>query len=213
MTQRRSAETELLAQLGGWRGIFDSGFPVVVFVIANAMAGLSVGVWAAIGAGAVVFALRLVRRQSVQQAVSGFLGVAIAAFIASRLHRAEGFYLPGILLSAASLVVVAGSVLVRWPLVGVVWGYFEGTGTTWRQDRALRRTYTLATLPWVAMYAAKAIVQGLLYLDEKAGWLAVARIAMGYPLLALVVLATVWIVRRGTGAGGGRSRHSAHQGA
>ena len=47
----------------------------------------------------------------------------IRASSASRLHRAEGFYLPGIFINFASLAVFAGSVLFRFPLIGLVWPF------------------------------------------------------------------------------------------
>ncbi|HYT10540.1 MAG TPA: DUF3159 domain-containing protein, partial [Mycobacteriales bacterium] len=81
----------LVESLGGWRGLADSGLPVVVFVGVNAAAGLAAAVWAALAAGVLLLVLRLVRRQSAQQAVSGFLGVALAAYIASRTGEAKGY--------------------------------------------------------------------------------------------------------------------------
>lgn len=191
-----AAEQALLAQLGGWRGIFDSGFPVLVFVVVNAVAGLSPAIWASVGAGALVLLIRLLRRQSPQQAIGGFVVVAIAAFVASRLHKAEGFYLPGLFINAAYILGFGGSILIRWPLIGVVWGYFEGSGTRWRSDPVRRRAYTGATLLWTAMYAIRLGVAVPLYLRGSAGGLGVASIVLGYPLTALVVLGTIWLIRR-----------------
>src|SRR6266516_5973663 len=59
----------LVESIGGWRGLVDSGLPVVVFVAANTVAGLAAAVWSAIGCGVLLLALRLVRRESVQQTV------------------------------------------------------------------------------------------------------------------------------------------------
>jgi len=174
----------------------DSGLPVVVFVIVNATAGLRWAIWAAIAAGAAVLVVRLLRREPVQFAVSGFLGVGFAAFLAHRLGRAEGFFIPGIILNAGYCTAFAVSVLIRWPLVGVVWTYLDSGTRGWRDQPALRRAYTQATLLWTAMYAAKTGVQGLLYLNEQPGWLAVAKLSMGYPLFAVVVAGTLWLVRR-----------------
>jgi hypothetical protein len=191
-----SARTRFDEQLGGIKGMVDSGLPVLVFVLANATLGLRAAVWAAVAAGVAVLLLRLVRREPVQFAVSGFLGVAFAAFLAHRLGRAEGFFIPGIFTNAAFFTAFTVSVLIRRPLVGVVWTYLDSGMAQWRDQPALRRAYTQATLLWVAMYAMKTVVQGLLYLNQQPGWLAVAKIAMGYPLFAVVVAATLWLVRR-----------------
>lgn len=196
MTEPDAAPTRFVEQLGGVKGLIDSGLPVVVFVIANALAQLKVAIIAALVAGVAVFALRLARRESPQFAVSGLFGVAIAAYFAHRLGRAEGFFIPGIILNAAYFVVFAGSIVIRRPLIGVLWTYFGDGAQGWRQQPVLRRAYTLATLWWALMYGAKTGLQGLLYLQHQPGWLAVAKLSMGYPLFAVNVAATLWLVRR-----------------
>jgi hypothetical protein len=111
---------EFLDQLGGWRGMFDASLPTVTFVVANGIGGLRTGIWAAVIAALAVLVLRLARRESTQQAVSGLFGVAIAVAIAAASGEARNFYAPGIIRNAVIGVVLLGSVLVRWPLVGVV---------------------------------------------------------------------------------------------
>jgi len=185
----------LVESIGGWRGLVDSGLPVVVFVATNTLAGLTAAIWAAVGAGAVLFVLRLVRRETVQQAVSGFLGVAVAAWIASRTGEAKGFFLLGIWASFLYAGVFAVSVLVRWPLVGVIWEYVDGAAG-WRRDRALMRVYTWTTLVWVGVFLSRGLVQRFLYEEDRTGWLAVARLAMGYPLTVGALAVSVLAVRR-----------------
>jgi Protein of unknown function (DUF3159) len=188
----------LVESIGGWRGLLDSGLPVVVFVIANALAGLQPAIWAAIGAGVVLFAIRLVLRQTVQQALSGFFGILIAAFIASRTGEAKGFFLLGIWASFVYAGVFLVSVLARWPLVGLIWEYVDGRdiGTSWRRDRPLMRVYTACTLMLVLVFLARALVQRYLYDQDLTGWLAFARIAMGYPVTIGALAVSVLAVRR-----------------
>jgi hypothetical protein len=110
----------VLDQLGGWRGMVDASLPTIAFIVANTLGGLWTGIWAAIGAALLIFLLRLVRRESVQQAVSGLFGVVVAVAIAASSGHARDFFVFGILRNAAIGVVLVGSVLVRWPLVGVI---------------------------------------------------------------------------------------------
>jgi Protein of unknown function (DUF3159) len=186
----------LVESIGGWRGLIDSGLPVVVFVGVNAAAGLSTAIWAAVAAGLLLCLLRLLRKQTIQQAVSGFLGVALAAYIASRTGEAKGFFLLGIWASFVYAAVFAVSVVVRWPLVGVVWEYVDGGGGAWRRDKPLMRVYTWMTLLWVAVFLSRGLVQRFLYEEDRTGWLAVARLAMGYPITIGALALTVLLVRR-----------------
>ncbi|MGO4612812.1 DUF3159 domain-containing protein [Nocardia sp. 2YAB30] len=190
------AEQTLLEQLGGFSGLIYSTLPVVVFVPVNSVAGLAVAIWAALGVAAAILIWRLVRRNPVQPAISGFFGVGICAFIAYRMGEAKGFFLFGIYTSLVYAGVFLVSILVRWPLVGVIWGVLNGHGSDWRSDRRLVRYYDLATVTWIVVFGARYLVQSQLYDTDRTGWLAFARIAMGWPLTAVALAVTVWAVRR-----------------
>ena len=110
----------VLDQLGGWRGMVDASLPTIAFIVANGIGGLTVGIWAAVVSAVLVFVLRLVRRESIQQAISGLFAVAVAVFLAARTGEARDFFVIGIIRNLAIGVVVLGSLLVRRPLVGVV---------------------------------------------------------------------------------------------
>ncbi len=110
----------VLEQLGGWRGMVDASLPTIAFIVANSVGGLTVGIWAAAVAAVLVFLLRLVRKESIQQAVSGLFAVAVAVVIAARTGEARDFFVLGIVRNAGIGVVLLGSLPFRWPLVGVV---------------------------------------------------------------------------------------------
>jgi hypothetical protein len=110
----------VLDQLGGWRGMVDATVPTVAFIVANAIDGLRTGIWAALGLALVIFVLRLVRRESVQQAVSGLIGVGIAVAIAAASGQARDYFVLGIVRNFLLGAVLLGSIAVRRPLVGYV---------------------------------------------------------------------------------------------
>ena len=110
----------VLEQLGGWRGMVDSTLPTVAFIVANAVDGLRTGIWSAVVAALLIFVLRLVRRESVQQAMSGLFAVGIAVAIAAFSGQARNFFAFGIVRNAAIGLVLLGSVPLRRPLVGVI---------------------------------------------------------------------------------------------
>jgi hypothetical protein len=186
----------LLEQMGGVAGIVASTVPVVVFVLANLLVELRPAVVAALVAGVAVAGLRLARHQPLQPAVSGLVGVGVAAFLAYRSGEARAFYLPGLIYSAVCGLAFLVSVVVRWPLAGVIWHGINGDGQGWRRDRRLLRAYTWATLLWALVFVARVVVQGLLYRYDAETWLGIARLAMGYPLVGVALLGTIWAVRR-----------------
>ncbi|SFN00631.1 Protein of unknown function [Pseudonocardia ammonioxydans] len=186
----------LMEQMGGVPGIIASSVPVAVFVVVNLIGGLRAGLIAALVAGVAVLVWRLVRKDPIQPAISGLIGVGVCALVARQTGEARGFYLPGLLYSAFLGLAALVSMVVRWPLAGVIWHGINSRGMEWRNDPALLRAYTLATGIWAFVFAARVVVQGLLYDANAETWLGVARLAMGYPLLGLALLATVLIVRR-----------------
>ncbi|MFD0020576.1 DUF3159 domain-containing protein [Streptomyces sp. NPDC058382] len=185
-----------LEQMGGTTGLVYMALPIVAFVLGNASFGLPGAIGTALGVGVAISLLRLVRKEPLQPALSGLFGVAVAAFVAWKTGSAKGFFLTGIWSNVALGVLFLLSVLVRRPLAGVVWGALNGTGTTWLKDKASRHYYDIATLALVGVFAARVVVQQWLYDGDRTGWLAVAKIAMGYPLLALAFLVVLWAARR-----------------
>ena len=186
----------MLEQMGGVQGVVASTIPVAVFVLVNVLFALQPALIAALVAGVLIAVWRVARKQPLQPAVSGLLGVGVAAFIAYRTGEARGFYLPGLVFSAVFGLAFLVSVIVRWPLAGVIWHGINGEGQSWRRDRRLLRAYTFASLLWTAVFAARLMVQGWLYNADEETWLGVARLAMGYPLVGVALLGTVWAVRR-----------------
>lgn len=190
-------KSALLHALGGRRGLVDAAVPGIVFVSVNALAGLSAATWAAAALGAGILVWRLARRETVQQAIAGFLGIGIAAMLARSTGRAENFFLPGIVLNLVSAAVFVGSVVLRRPLVGALLAAVERRGPDWHRDDATRRVFARATLLWAfGVYGLRVAVQAPLWLAGEAEWLAGAKLALGWPLTLTAVGLTVLIVRR-----------------
>ncbi|MDA3022191.1 MAG: DUF3159 domain-containing protein [Actinomycetota bacterium] len=199
------AETVLLERaIGGWRGIIDSGVPTAVFVIAYLVTGQNLGlsVGAAVAAGLVILVWRVLRKEPLQQVLAGFAGVLISALVAKWTGRPEAYFLPGFFQNLAYGSAFLISIAVGWPLLGVVLGYFTGEGTTWRQDRPLRRIYAAASWIWVALFFGRLVVQVPLYLLGAVAALGVVKILMGIPLYIAAayftyrLLAPVWVEKR-----------------
>ena len=136
------------------------------------------------------------RRESPRHAISGLFGVALGAFIAVKSGKAEGFYVPGLVLNAAYASAFLISIAVRWPIVGVVATKLDGEDSGWREDPVRMRAFRRATFLWAGMFSLRLLVQVPLYLAGAEVALGVARTAMGLPLFALGLWIT-WLLVRG----------------
>lgn len=199
----------MLAQMGGVSGLIYSALPVAVLVPVNTAFGLVPAILAAVGVAFAVLVWRLIRHDSVQPAVAGFIGVGISALIAWLVGASKGYFLLGIWTSLIWAVVFAVSVLVRRPIVGYIWSWVNGHDRSWRQARKAVLAFDAATLVWVAVFGARFLVQHHLYDADKTGWLGVARIAMGWPLAAVGALVTYLAIR--TAQRAVHAEHVAHR--
>jgi hypothetical protein len=198
--KREVYRQQMLDSIGGWSGTIITAIPTVVFVAVNAATTLRWAVAAAVGSAVLLAGYRLARRQPVQQALTGLIGVVIASLIAARTGQAKGYFLLGIWSSFAYAAAFSISLAVRRPVIGLLWEFLDPTPgddeTPWYRRRPLLTAYALATVGASLVFLARGVVQLALFQHNATGWLAVARIAMGYPLYIAAVGFAFWIVRR-----------------
>lgn len=193
--KRSSKAHAVLEQMGGVSGLIYSSLPVLAFVPVSQFFGLTAAVYSALGIAAVILVWRLVRRESTQPAISGFIGVGVCAGIAYFMGESKGYFLLGIWSSLIWASVFALSVLIRRPVVGYVWGWVNDHDRDWRSVRKAVRAFDIATLVWVFVFASRFVVQHHLYDADQTGLLGVARISMGWPLTAVAALVTYLAIR------------------
>jgi hypothetical protein len=185
----------VLQQMGGVSGLIYSSLPVLVFVPVSSLFGLMPAIFSALGVATLILIWRMIRRESLQPAVSGFFAVGISALIAYVVGESKGYFLLGIWSSLVYAGVFTLSVVIRRPLVGYVWGWVGGHDRDWRRVRKAVRAFDVATLFWAVVFGARFIVQNRLYDEDQTGLLGVARIAMGWPLTAIAALVTYLAIR------------------
>lgn len=183
--------------IGGPRGVAESALPGVVFVVVFTITKkLDVSAYAAVGLAFALAVVRLISRQTPQHAFSGFLGVAVCAFLAHRTGRAENFFLPGLFINAGFALAYLVGNLVRWPLLGVMLGPVLEEGMAWRRDPARLAAYVRAGWIWVGVFLLRLAVQVPLYQNRNLTSLGTARIAMGLPLFGLAMFFSWRILRK-----------------
>ncbi len=128
-------------------------------------------------------------------ALSGAIGVGIAALFASTTGRAEDFFLPGILMNIGWAFAYVISIAVGKPLLGLFISQLTREGRQWYEDPEHRRLYTKASWIWVALFSFRVAVQLPLYLTDAVGLLAVARVITGPFLFAFALWLSYLVLR------------------
>jgi hypothetical protein len=187
----------LVEALGGKRGVADLGLPGLVFVsFFTATKNLTVSVWAAVGVAALLTVIRLIRRETLQHAINGFIGVAICAFFALKSGKAENYFLPGLLVNAAYAGACIISILVRWPLLGLALGPLLKEDFAWRRVPERLAVYTKITWVWAALFLFRLLVKLPLYLTSHVTALGIVHALLGWPLWAVGIYLTWRILRK-----------------
>jgi hypothetical protein len=195
---------------GGVRGVLEAVLPVTVFsVVFGVTREVTPSAVAALVPAVVLALWRVVAREPLTQAVGGLLGVGLGAFIAVRTGQAQTFFLPSIIKNSAYGAVYLVSIIVRWPLIGVILGVVLGEGTHWRKVPARTRAYVVATWLWVGLFGIRLAVQVPLYVADRPALLGAVNVGLGLPLFGLVIWGTWLVLRRVpvAHADGGRPGH------
>ena len=185
--------------LGGKKGLIDSGLPSVLFLIVfNFADDLRTALYAAVATSALLTIIRLMRKDTIQHVISGFIGVGFCAYLANRTGNATDFFLPKFLTNLAYGTVYLIANVVGWPILGLVLGPILGENLLWRKNPERKKAYIRAGWLWVAMFYLRLLVQVPIYLSgpENLNLLGSVNLAMGYPLFAAAAWGSWLIIRK-----------------
>jgi hypothetical protein len=201
---QRSATDRIHETLFSAQGIVDTLVGPLLFLILFKTAGLNAALIAAGAAALAVVALRFARGQRLTSAWYGVAGVAVGAAIAKTTGSGSGYFIPKVASNALYGTAFLASVVIGRPLIGVVWAFFHRQPLAWGYRPEVRRVFNALTLMWAGAYLFRAVVYGVLIADEKdrTGALAATSVVLGLPLTAVLVGATLLVIRRSLGPRG-----------
>ena len=196
LTQRSPS---LFAAIGGWRTVAEIFVSRVLFLISYLLTGRVLFSAVVAVCGVVVFAVfRVWADKKYWQALAGLVVVGISAVLAGSTGEGVNFYLPDIVRNVGAAVVVALSMLVRWPVIGLLVGAARGERLSWRRDRAQRRRYQNCSAVFLAKFVIAPLVMTPLYLAGQVVALGIVAVLVGTPAIALCVYFSWRILRTPT---------------
>ncbi|CAB4613354.1 MAG: DUF3159 domain-containing protein [Actinobacteria bacterium] len=182
-------KAKVVTALGGKKGIIDSTIPSLIFLLTyNVTHNLRVCLYLSIATAALLLIWRLIKRDTLVHAITGFIGIAFCGWFAWKTGEAKDYYAPSLWKNSgfASLYLISN--LVKWPIIGVMLGPILGENMNWRKDPKRLAAYQKATWIWFALFAIRLGIQYPLYKTNQLNALGVANIFLGFPLY----LATLW---------------------
>lgn len=186
----------LLKAMGGVRGLVESILPGLAFlVIYTITQELVVSVLVPVALAVVFVIARAITRTPWTSALAGVIGLALSAGLALITGNAADNFVLGFFLNGAFLLALVVSLLVRWPLIGVIVSLIRSEGGAWREDRAKFRVAFIASVLWIGLFALRLGVELPLYFADNTAALATLKLILGVPLYAAMLWVTWLLVR------------------
>ena len=180
---------KVISALGGTKGIIDSTVPSLIFLIAfNINHNLRTCLYISVAVAGVLAIWRMLRRDTLIHAISGFIGIAFCGWFAWKTGSAKSYYAPSLWKNTGFGLVYLISILIRWPLIGVMLGPILGENFAWRKDPRRAKAYARASWIWFGLFAIRLLIQVPLYKANQLNALGIANVFLGFPLY----LATLW---------------------
>ena len=188
----------LLASVGGVQGLVETTLPGFLYVLTFTITRDAVIAASVVGVAVLALTTRhFVLKRPWTQLVGSLVGVGLAIWLTLRPGGQAGdFYLKDFWINAAYGSVLLLSVIVRFPLIGLLMGFLTNQGLSWRKNRRKVRFFDLVTLLWVGLFATRLIVEVPLYLAGDVVTLGFVKIVLGLPFY-LTMIWVSWLLLRG----------------
>ncbi|MFM5905438.1 MAG: DUF3159 domain-containing protein [Micrococcales bacterium] len=179
----------LLTSLGGWLGIVESIIPTVAFGISYSVSqSVLLSFFISGGLSVLFIARQLIGKAPLSQAIAGLFALGVTAFFTLRPGASDvDYFVRGLLTNAIYGSVLLLSVLIRWPVIGLLVGLLKDQSVSWRKDKALSRRYTAVTLMWVGLFAIRLAFEYPLFAAGNLEALTLVKTILGVPFYALVL--------------------------
>jgi hypothetical protein len=183
----------------GQSNLVDAILPPLIFVLLNALLGLGYAAWGAFAGVLLIAGLRLVRGQSLRYALGGLGGVTLALVVARLLGRAEGYFIPGILTGAGTILVALASLIIRRPMVAWTSYIARRWPLDWYWHPRVRPAYSEVTWLWMGFFTLRSLLQIAVLRNASVEALAITNLVTGWPatvaLLVISYLYGTWRLR------------------
>ena len=187
----------LLASVGGVQGLIESTLPGFLYVLTFAIWGnLTISI-TVVGVAVCLLTIRHVAmKRPLSQLAGSLIGIALAIYLTLRPGGQAGdFYLKDFWTNGIYGSVLLLSVIIRFPIIGVMVGLFTNQGLTWRKDRRKVRFFDLVTLLWVGLFATRLAVELPLYFAGNIVTLGFVKLVLGLPFY-LTMIWVSWLLLR-----------------
>ena len=191
MSRLKELQEELKSVLSG-RGarLLDSFLPLLIFLVANPLFGVNIALGAALAVAGVFAVFRIVKKESLVYALGGLGGVLLAGIFVKLSGSDAGFFLPGLISGAITIVLCTVSVVINRPLVAWTSFIARRWPLAWYWHPNVLPAYNEVTIIWAVAFSIRLALEFWLFQQEAVNALGITKIILGWPFIVILLIAT-----------------------
>jgi hypothetical protein len=188
MPDRKELVEEFRSVFSGGNSLLDSFLPPLLFLAINALFGFQQALWASLGIGMVITALRLLRKQKIAFALGGLGAALLAIVLRYFLNSSKAYFLPTLINDSLIMLALFVSIIINRPAVAFTSALTRRWPLNWYWHEQIKPAYTEVTYFWVAYYALKVLLLYIIYQQGNLYRLAIINFVVGWPALILLLI-------------------------
>jgi Protein of unknown function (DUF3159) len=192
----------LMASIGGFQGLIEASLPGFLYVLTFALSQDKIISVSVVAVAVLVLATRhIIKKRPLGQLIGSLVGIGLAIYLTMRPDGNAGdFYVKDFWTNAIYGSVLLFSVIVRYPVIGLIVSVFT-SDKQWRKNRRKLRFFDLVTLLWVGLFATRLLVEVPLYLAGQVVILGFVKLVLGLPFYLTMIWISWLLLRRVITAG------------
>jgi hypothetical protein len=193
--------------------MIEAATPTITFTLTYVSTkDLQLAIGLSVTFAVLMLVVRLAQRTTVQYVVNALVGIGIGCLFVwlggrnggDPSQQALAYFVPGLIYNTLYSVALVVSILVRWPVVGLMVGSVADDPFEWRKDPQIVRLCSHLTWVLVVPCVLRVLVQVPIYVSGRAAddadpfvtALGFAKVGMGWPLQVAALGVMVWLLAR-----------------
>jgi len=170
--------------------LLDSLIPLVIFLIAYQFLALTIALMASLLSAAAFAIYRLLKKEPLKYAFGGLGGVLLAAVFVKISGSSAGFFLPGIISSAVTIILCLGTVAIKRPLVA--WSSYLARGwpLDWYWHPNVLPAYNEVTIIWAIAFGIRLGIEYWFFQQGAVNSLGLLRVLLGWPYTLILLVSS-----------------------
>jgi hypothetical protein len=163
---------------------------LLVFLIANSLVGLNVALWASLVIAGLFAIYRLIRKESLVYSLGGLGSVLLASVFVNLSGSESGFFLPGLISGAVTVVLCVVTVAINRPMVAWTSYIARRWPLGWYWHPKVLPAYNEVTIAWAVAFSVRLALEFCLFQKDAINALGAARLILGWPFTVILLMAS-----------------------